>query len=164
MFERCKAANTEAELQRFLKIYPHSKYAFEAEALVKKFQKDNAVFDELIASKRAIEAGTLESYAAFINQYPDSKFVPDIMARTAELQQLILDDRTEEKTGEIKGRLRPLWERLCLAPLFGVCGLSLSVMMLKVTGLKDAQIEGPSMIIGIAVGVWWAMTMREKNL
>lgn len=118
-WNRTGADGSEEGLRRYLQRYPDGLYADQAEAELKEYERQRrreARQAEREAWDRAVMTGTLESYQAYLNDYPQGLFADEARARVQALAEpetppeVVQAARQEEQSLNLNGLTRSLIE------------------------------------------------------
>lgn len=130
--------NTLEAYGEFYKQFPDGKYAEQAKQKIEAFEKemDEAElkqFNEEKAYKQAIAANKLHYYNIFIDKYPDSKYIDEIVKRKEQLINEKLIEKNKQLTKiEKKTEKKPFDRILLLIIGFSIIAVILTIIWLVV--------------------------------
>jgi peptidoglycan hydrolase-like protein with peptidoglycan-binding domain len=113
------ATGREDGLRAYLQRYPDGLYSPQATDQLQRIERDNrrqARAEERQAWDRAVMQGTLQSYQAYLNSYPDGRFADEARARAVSLsnpetpQAVVENAKREEAALSLNGLTRQLIE------------------------------------------------------
>ena len=119
-WDRTGADGSEAGLREYLSRYPDGLFSDGAEAQLREIEREQrrlARVEERNAWDQAVMQGTLQSYRAYLRDYPEGRFAAEARARIASLgnpetpPEIVAAARQEEESLGLDGFRRQLIER-----------------------------------------------------